>query len=141
MYLSPYYADEVKASAALVSDATLKAKILKVASIPTFIWFDLVAKTPTLGTYLAEASALARSTGKKYLVQIVVYDLPDRDCAALASNGEFSIIDGGLAKYYNYIDRLVAEIKSKLLVVLFVLSLLAYAVMSRIPRCPYCGRH
>lgn len=38
----------------------------------------------------------------------VVYDLPDRDCAALASNGEYSIADGGLAKYYAYIDAIKA---------------------------------
>lgn len=36
----------------------------------------------------------------------VVYDLPDRDCAALASNGEYSIADGGVAKYKTYIDNI-----------------------------------
>lgn len=44
-------------------------------------------------------------------MQIVVYDLPDRDCAAKASNGEFSIADGGEQKYYDYIDQIVAQIK------------------------------
>lgn len=85
---------------------------MKVAQIPTFTWFDVIAKTSTLGTYLAEASALQKSSGKKYLVQIVVYDLPDRDCAALASNGEFSIANNGLNNYKGYIDKLAAEIKS-----------------------------
>lgn len=36
----------------------------------------------------------------------VVYDLPDRDCAALASNGEYSIADGGVEKYKAYIDNI-----------------------------------
>jgi cellulose 1,4-beta-cellobiosidase len=36
----------------------------------------------------------------------VVYDLPDRDCAAAASNGEYSIADGGVAKYKAYIDAI-----------------------------------
>ncbi len=45
---------------------------------------------------------------------IVVYDLPDRDCAAKASNGEFSIADNGQANYENYIDQIVAQIQSKL---------------------------
>lgn len=36
----------------------------------------------------------------------VVYDLPDRDCAALASNGEYSIADGGVANYKAYIDSI-----------------------------------
>ncbi|KAG6862060.1 Beta-glucosidase cel3A [Termitomyces sp. Mi166 len=112
IYLSPYYANEVTAAAADISDATLKAKALEVANIPTFIWFDTVAKVPTLGTYLADASAKGKASNTKYLVQIVVYDLPDRDCAALASNGEFSIADDGLNKYENYIDQLVEQIKA-----------------------------
>jgi len=111
VYLSPYYAKEVEAAAAQISDSTLKAQALKVKDIPTFIWFDVIAKTPDLGKYLAEAKAKQDSTGKKQLVQIVVYDLPDRDCAAAASNGEFSIADGGEAKYRGYVDQIVAEIK------------------------------
>ncbi|KAG6907255.1 Beta-glucosidase cel3A [Tephrocybe rancida] len=111
IYLTPFYANEVTAAAAAISDSTQKAKALKVASIPTFTWFDVIAKTSTLGTYLADASAKGKASGTKYLVQIVVYDLPDRDCAALASNGEFSIANDGLNKYKTYIDQLVAQIK------------------------------
>ncbi|TCD70977.1 Exoglucanase 3 [Steccherinum ochraceum] len=100
VYLSPYYATEVQAAAAQISDATQSAKALSVAKIPTFTWFDSVA-------------FIQKSTGQKQLVQIVVYDLPDRDCAALASNGEFSIANNGQANYnyYNYIDQLVAQIQ------------------------------
>ncbi|OBZ69260.1 Exoglucanase 3 [Grifola frondosa] len=111
VFLSPVYAAEVAAGAAQITDATLQSKAASVANIPTFIWFDEVAKVPNLGTYLASASALGTSSGQKQLVQIVVYDLPDRDCAAKASNGEFSIADGGQAKYFNYIDQLVAQIQ------------------------------
>jgi cellulose 1,4-beta-cellobiosidase len=41
----------------------------------------------------------------------VVYDLPDRDCAAAASNGEYSIANNGVANYKNYIDTIVAIVK------------------------------
>ncbi|PPR05310.1 hypothetical protein CVT26_011569 [Gymnopilus dilepis] len=111
IFLSPLYSQEVTAAAALISDATLKSKALSVANIPTFIWFDTVEKVPLLSQYLGNASALQKSSGEKYLVQIVVYDLPDRDCAAAASNGEFSIADNGQANYFNYIDQIVAAIK------------------------------
>ncbi|KAF5357750.1 hypothetical protein D9756_001447 [Leucocoprinus leucothites] len=111
VWLNPSYADEVNAAAANITDSTTKAKALKVAQIPTFFWLDVVAKVPTLGTYLADAQSKQQSSGNKQLVQIVVYDLPDRDCAALASNGEFSIANGGLAKYKDYIDQIVAQIK------------------------------
>lgn len=86
---------------------------MKVKDIPTFTWFDVIAKTGDLGKYLADADSIYRRTGRKQIVQIVVYDLPDRDCAAAASNGEFSIADGGVAKYRNYVDLLVAEVRSK----------------------------
>ncbi|KAG5730243.1 Exoglucanase 3 [Termitomyces sp. T112] len=112
VYLSPYYANEVTAAAANISDATLKAKALTVAQVPTFIWLDTVAKVPTLGEYLADAKAMGQASNTDYLVQIVVYDLPDRDCAALASNGEFSIANDGLNKYKNYIDQIVTQIKA-----------------------------
>lgn len=36
----------------------------------------------------------------------VVYNLPDRDCAALASNGELLIDEGGVEKYKAYIDSI-----------------------------------
>nr|VWO94836.1 Beta-xylanase (EC [Ganoderma boninense] len=110
-YLSPYYAAEIQAAAANVSDSSLAAKAASVANIPTFTWLDSVSKVPDLGTYLSDASALQKSSGEKQLVQIVVYDLPDRDCAAKASNGEFSIADGGQEKYFDYIDQIVAQIK------------------------------
>ncbi|KAF8911050.1 cellobiohydrolase II [Gymnopilus junonius] len=110
-YLSPYYASEIQAAAVLITDSTQKSKALSVANIPTFTWFDSIAKVTDLGSYLADASSLQKSTGNKYVVQIVVYDLPDRDCAALASNGEFSIANNGQANYFNYIDQLVAQIK------------------------------
>ncbi len=74
---------------------------------------DSVSKVPDLGTYLADASSIGTSTGQKQLVQIVIYDLPDRDCAAKASNGEFTIADNGQANYENYIDQVVAQIKRK----------------------------
>nr|AAL15037.1 cellobiohydrolase II [Lentinus sajor-caju]AAL15038.1 cellobiohydrolase II [Lentinus sajor-caju] len=110
IYLSPYYADEVAAAVSAISNPALAAKAASVANIPTFIWFDVVAKVPTLGTYLADALSIQQSTGRNQLVQIVVYDLPDRDCAALASNGEFSIANNGLANYKNYVDQIVAQI-------------------------------
>lgn len=57
-----------------------------------------------MGTYLAEIEAL----GGNVAGQFVVYDLPDRDCAALASNGEYTIADNGVANYKAYIDAIRA---------------------------------
>lgn len=114
--MSPVYTAEVQAGAANVADATTQSKALSVANIPTFIWFDQVAKVPSLDTYLTAAENLANTTGQKQLVQIVIYDLPNRDCAAKASNGEFTIANNGVANYENYIDQIVAIIKGIVLI-------------------------
>lgn len=55
-----------------------------------------------MGTILEDIS----SAGSNVAGQFVVYDLPDRDCAALASNGEYSIADDGVTKYKAYIDAI-----------------------------------
>jgi cellulose 1,4-beta-cellobiosidase len=113
VFPSQFYASEVKTAAAQISDANTAAAALKVASIPSFTWFDQIAKVPQLGWLLGNATAQQTSSGQKQIVQIIVYDLPDRDCAAAASNGEFSYANGGAANYQNYINQLVAQIKCK----------------------------
>lgn len=46
------------------------------------------------------------------MAAFVVYDLPDRDCAAKASNGELSIANNGVALYKSeYIDVIAAIVK------------------------------
>lgn len=70
---------------------------------------DTAAKVPTMGEVLADIkSKNAAGASPPYAGQFVVYDLPDRDCAALASNGEYSIADGGVEKYKAYIDSMKA---------------------------------
>lgn len=74
----------------------------------TCISSDTRAKLPSIRTYLQSV----RDKGlKNVIVPFVVYDLPDRDCAALASNGELSIANGGAAIYKaQYIDVIRATL-------------------------------
>ena len=44
------------------------------------------------------------------MAQIVVYDLPNRDCSAGASGGEFTVQNGGEAHYQAYIKAIFAQI-------------------------------
>lgn len=56
------------------------------------------------------------------LVDLVIYDLPNRDCHAKASNGEFFVNQNGVQNYQTlYIDKIVDIIKSEI----FLLHLLA----------------
>ena len=61
----------------------------KVSNQPTGVWLDRIAAingaNGSMGLRAHLDAALAQGAN---LVQLVVYDLPGRDCAALASNGE-----------------------------------------------------
>lgn len=60
-------------------------------------------------TYLTNIEALnAAGASPPVIGTFVVYDLPDRDCSALASNGEYSIANNGVANYKAYIDSIRA---------------------------------
>ncbi|KIJ35113.1 glycoside hydrolase family 6 protein [Sphaerobolus stellatus SS14] len=102
----PAYVAEVNAAVATITNSTLKSKAATVAQIPTFFWMDVASKVSTFGTYLAAANA----RGSNQLVQAVIYDLPDRDCSAQASAGEFSIANGGVQNYENYINSIAAQV-------------------------------
>lgn len=72
---------------------------------------DTAAKVPRMIDTLQSVRAANKAgASPAYAAQFVVYDLPDRDCAAAASNGEYSIANGGVAKYKAYIDSIRAQL-------------------------------
>ncbi|KAI4154578.1 MAG: hypothetical protein LQ340_001587 [Diploschistes diacapsis] len=113
IYANPYYSSEIHSLAIPSLTAPYNALATQVAEVGTFFWLDQVAKVPTLGTYLADIQAKNEAGANPPIIGgFVVYDLPDRDCAAAASNGEFSIADNGVANYHNYIDQIVSQTKA-----------------------------
>jgi cellulose 1,4-beta-cellobiosidase len=116
MYANPFYSSEVYniAVPSLVAEgkASLTAAAKAVATVPSFVWLDTISKASTLSTYLDDIRS-KRSGGADIIGLFVIYDLPDRDCAALASNGELSIANNGVSMYQSqYIDPIVATLKS-----------------------------
>lgn len=69
-------------------------------SISSLLTFrrDTADKVPTvMAATLADIRAANKAgASPAYAGLFVVYDLPDRDCAAAASNGEYSIANNGL---------------------------------------------
>ncbi|MFC5645938.1 glycoside hydrolase family 6 protein [Kitasatospora cinereorecta] len=65
-----------------------------VSDQPTAVWLDRIAAingvngSMGLRAHLNAAVAQSQAAGRPVVFQVVVYDLPGRDCAALASNGE-----------------------------------------------------
>jgi cellulose 1,4-beta-cellobiosidase len=63
-------------------------------------------------TYLADIEKKnAAGASPEIMGAFVVYNLPNRDCAALASNGEYQVADGGLTKYKAYVDSIAAIVQ------------------------------
>ncbi|KAH8771779.1 glycoside hydrolase family 6 protein [Diaporthe sp. PMI_573] len=106
-WANSYYASEVSSLAIPSLSAAMATKAAAVAKVPSFQWLDTADKVDTLmaGT-LADIRAANKGATTPYAGLFVVYDLPDRDCAAAASNGELSYANGGAAKYQAYIDSI-----------------------------------
>ena len=79
----------------------------KIARFNTAVWMDRIgAIDPNEGFGLRDHLDAALEQGAN-LIQVVVYDLPNRDCHALASNGELKQGADGSARYrVEYIDAL-----------------------------------
>ena len=113
-YVNPAWSANVSAAASRATDATLAAKMLAIKNQPTAVWMDRISAITgnADGTGLQSHldAALAQQQGTTPIVfNLVIYDLPGRDCYALASNGELPATDAGLARYQTeYIDPIAA---------------------------------
>ncbi|CAE6502751.1 unnamed protein product [Rhizoctonia solani] len=113
-YESPHYRTSIEAEIARLNAAgksELAAKAAKVAQVPSFIWISDTAAVSTISGYLKNASDIQKSTGKKQIVQLVVYNLPDRDCSAKASDGEFHLNNAGESRYEAYIKSVASQLQ------------------------------
>ena len=111
-YVDPHWAANVEATAVATTDPTLAARMRTVETYPTAVWMDRIAAvtgadgSPGLAGHLNEALA-QRHGSTPEVFEVVVYDLPGRDCAALASNGELPATADGLNTYeHTYIDQI-----------------------------------
>jgi cellulose 1,4-beta-cellobiosidase len=78
----------------------------RIAGYNTAVWMDRIgAIAPADGSYGLRDHLDAALDQKANVIQIVVYDLPNRDCHALASNGELKQTPEGTTRYRTeYID-------------------------------------
>ncbi|WP_115049743.1 glycoside hydrolase family 6 protein [Xanthomonas arboricola] len=116
-YVNPDYARKVDASIAKVKGAPLKEKMGRVKAIPTAVWLDRIAAI-TGGSANAgrlglrghlDAALAQKKANTPITASFVIYDLPGRDCHALASNGELPLTPAALERYKKeYIDVIAA---------------------------------
>jgi cellulose 1,4-beta-cellobiosidase len=120
-YADPGYGQKVRASAE--RSAHLATKMARVEKQPTALWLDRIVAIAQLPEWLASAREQSRTLGKPTVPVVVVYNLPNRDCSAKASNGELAIEQGGERRYREeYIDvianHLAADPEQRVAIVL-----------------------
>jgi cellulose 1,4-beta-cellobiosidase len=114
-YRNVDYVAAVKAAADL-QGGTLGQQMRQVANYPTFVWLDSIAAVNgTNGYPRGLAGHLDKALEQDAnAIGIVIYNLPNRDGSALASNGELLIAQKGLERYKTeYIDAIFKIIKQE----------------------------
>ncbi|KAI1826518.1 1, 4-beta cellobiohydrolase [Xylaria intraflava] len=104
LHPNTFYRNEVNAAVEAITDATLKEAAAKVADVGSFLWLDSIANIAKFDDAISDLPC-------DHILGLVIYDLPGRDCAAKASNGELAYTD--LDRYKTeYIDPIVAKIQA-----------------------------
>ncbi|KAK7993770.1 hypothetical protein PG989_007151 [Apiospora arundinis] len=104
LHANSFYRGEVDAAIPNLKDTSLAEAAKKVGDVGSFLWLDTIANIEKLKT------ELANDIPCDSIVGLVIYDLPGRDCAAKASNGELAV--GEINKYKTeYIDVIVGILK------------------------------
>ncbi len=128
-YVNPTFQADIDATISRLgsADPSTLANLRIARNAPSAYWLDVMAKVQPNSTDLGSLNGIlmdATRTSPAKLTVFIVYDLPNRDCAARASNGEICCTtnaDGrcdytaggdcssGLAKYKTqYIDKIAA---------------------------------
>lgn len=110
-FINPGYVTSVESAA--TADPVNAALLRKVAAFPTAIWLDSIAAVQSVSPLLDQAQE-QQARGRQPVVTVfVVYDLPNRDCSAEASNGELSVESGGEERYKaEFIDKIAAQFQA-----------------------------
>ncbi|MFJ3758137.1 glycoside hydrolase family 6 protein [Streptomyces sp. NPDC090080] len=94
---NPYAAAKVYVNPEWSAKAAAETGGSRISNQPTGVWLDRIAAIAGTGSSMGLRAhldaALAQKGSGEEVVQLVVYDLPGRDCAALASNGELGPTD------------------------------------------------
>jgi cellulose 1,4-beta-cellobiosidase len=110
-YINPSFAAKVEDTAKQVPE--LGSSIRKVATYPTGLWLDSIERVKQVQTWLDDARQQQIKSGKPTLTVFVVYDLPNRDCAAKASAGELKLNENGEARYRTeFIDPIAEQFRA-----------------------------
>jgi cellulose 1,4-beta-cellobiosidase len=114
---NPYTGAKVYVNPEWSANAAAEPGGSRVSNQPTGVWLDRIAAingvNGGMGLRAHLDAALAQKGSGEEVVQLVIYDLPGRDCAALASNGELgpTEIDKYKSQFIDPIAAILADSK------------------------------
>ncbi|MER5514001.1 glycoside hydrolase family 6 protein [Streptomyces sp. NPDC002763] len=114
---NPYSGAKVYVNPEWSAKAAAETGGSRISNQPTGVWLDRIAAIAGvnggMGLRAHLDAALAQKGSGEEVVQLVVYDLPGRDCAALASNGELgpTEIDKYKTQFIDPIATILADPK------------------------------
>ncbi|MEV6762919.1 glycoside hydrolase family 6 protein [Streptomyces sp. NPDC051105] len=114
---NPYTGAKVYVNPEWSAKAAAETGGSRISNQPTGVWLDRIAAIAGvnggMGLRAHLDAALAQKGSGEEVVQLVVYDLPGRDCAALASNGELgpTEIDKYKTQFIDPIATILADPK------------------------------
>ncbi len=111
-FVNPYYVGLLKEAGN--RNPELSTQFNKISELGgTGVWIVTRGLVPVAESVLADARKQQQETGKPVVSTFVVYNLPERDCAASASAGELLLDQNGLEKYQReFIDPLAKIFRS-----------------------------
>jgi cellulose 1,4-beta-cellobiosidase len=108
---NPYAGAKVYVNPDWAAKANAEPGGSRIANQPTGVWMDRTAAingTPGARGLVGHLDeAVRQAAGQPLVIQLVIYNLPGRDCAALASNGELGPTEIGRYRT-EYIDPIAA---------------------------------
>jgi cellulose 1,4-beta-cellobiosidase len=137
-YVDPAYSAKVESS---IKESPGDAALLKkVKAFSTAVWLDSIKAVGSVPKTLDDALAQEKKEKQPVVTVFAVYDLPERDCAAAASNGELTIASGGEKRYKkDFIDKIAAAFKAhpkqRIVAILEPDSLPNIATNLNLPKC------
>src|SRR6476659_1659835 len=137
-YIDPEFARTVaKVTAPTPEDG---ARLKKMAAFPTAVWLESLETAKLAGPTLDDALKQEAAGGGPIVPLFVIYNLPNRDCAAEGSRGELFVDKGGEALYQTqFIDVIAAAFAAhpsqKVAVILEPDSLPNIVTNSVVPAC------
>ncbi|WP_328767546.1 glycoside hydrolase family 6 protein [Streptomyces sp. NBC_00286] len=114
---NPYAGAKVYVNPQWSANARAETGGSRIANQPTGVWLDRIAAINGAGGKMGLRAhldeALKQKGSDEMVVQLVIYNLPGRDCAALASNGELgpTEIDKYKTQYIDPIAAILADPK------------------------------